>query len=331
MMRLAGLFFAVGLLGLVPPLAAQEPRFVLPIACALGETCFIQSYPDTDPGAAAKDYRCGSATYNGHKGTDFRLLSTEEVRKGVAILAAAPGRVKGVRNNVQDRLLGQDRSSVKGKECGNGVVVDHGGGWETQYCHMRRGSVRVKPGQTVKTGEPIGLVGYSGATQFAHLHFSVRSNGKTIDPFSRRRLDEGVCGKEKAETLWQPNLTDRLAYRTGELIDLGFTEGAVKSIDLETGKVKAGAPTTTSPAIVFFARLINLRGGDRVRLTLRGPKGALARNEAKPLDRSKAQFVAFSGRKLREKAWPAGLYVGTVQVIRADSIAIQGRATIQLR
>ena len=35
-------------------------------------------------------------------------------------------------------------TATAGRNCGNGVTLDHGDGWQTQYCHMRRGSVAVK-------------------------------------------------------------------------------------------------------------------------------------------------------------------------------------------
>ena len=41
---------------------------------------------------------------------------------------------------------------------GNGVVIDHGGGWISQYSHLRSGSVRVHPGDRVSAGQPLGLV-----------------------------------------------------------------------------------------------------------------------------------------------------------------------------
>jgi hypothetical protein len=51
------------------------------------------------------------------------------------------------------------KAAIAGKECGNGVLIEHEGGWRTQYCHMAKGSVRVKPGDQLTTGQPIGLVG----------------------------------------------------------------------------------------------------------------------------------------------------------------------------
>jgi murein DD-endopeptidase MepM/ murein hydrolase activator NlpD len=76
---------------------------------------------------------CGSRTYIDHDGTDFRLKTMAQQRRGVDVLAAAAGRVVGGRDEVPDisvRVRGA--LAVKGQECGNGVLIDHGGGWHTQ-------------------------------------------------------------------------------------------------------------------------------------------------------------------------------------------------------
>jgi hypothetical protein len=46
---------------------------MMTFACELGKICFVQNYVDVDPGPAALDFTCGSATYDGHKGIDIRL------------------------------------------------------------------------------------------------------------------------------------------------------------------------------------------------------------------------------------------------------------------
>jgi murein DD-endopeptidase MepM/ murein hydrolase activator NlpD len=43
------------------------------------------------------------------------------------------------------------------------------------YAHMQPGSVRVKPGQHVRTGEVLGLLGNSGNSTTPHFHFSIQN------------------------------------------------------------------------------------------------------------------------------------------------------------
>ncbi|MGI6012781.1 MAG: M23 family metallopeptidase [Oscillospiraceae bacterium] len=60
------------------------------------------------------------------------------------------------------------------------VMLDHGHGWITLYAHCSE--VLVTEGQTVTTGEQIALVGQTGATTGAHLHFELLSNGVYLNP-----------------------------------------------------------------------------------------------------------------------------------------------------
>jgi hypothetical protein len=53
--------------------AADPPRLQVPVACEVGRTCFIQNYLDQDPSPESKDFACGTLTYDGHNGTDFRV------------------------------------------------------------------------------------------------------------------------------------------------------------------------------------------------------------------------------------------------------------------
>ena len=206
------------------PAEAIELR--LPINCEIGVTCEIQNYVDLDPSSQARDYQCGSRTYNGHKGVDFRLPSLRAQRAGVNVLAAAPGRVLRVRDGVPDMSV-RERGigAVNDRECGNGVVVDHGEGWSTQYCHMAQGSLLVKPGDKVEASQPLGRVGLSGMTEYPHLHFAVTFQGKLVEPFAFG-APEGSCGGGRS--LWEPSLQSALAYKPRAVLNTGFTNGRSK-------------------------------------------------------------------------------------------------------
>lgn len=131
----------------------------LPIRCELGVTCFVQNYVDHKDSDKARDYRCGGRIYHGHDGTDIRSPNLEIQSKGVEVLAAAPGRIVGVRDGVDDisvRIAG--KAAVAGRQCGNGAVIEHENGWQTQYCHMAKGSLRVKLGDQTVTGHAFGKV-----------------------------------------------------------------------------------------------------------------------------------------------------------------------------
>ena len=65
---------------------------------------------------------------------------------------------------------------------GNYVTIDHGNGVQTVYYHMRKGSVTVNKGDTVKAGTVIGYMGTTGNSTGNHLHFGIKINGEWVDP-----------------------------------------------------------------------------------------------------------------------------------------------------
>lgn len=64
---------------------------------------------------------------------------------------------------------------------GNYIVVEHMGGFTTKYAHCLK--VTAKEGVNLKAGERIALVGSTGMSTGAHLHFELRLNGVLVDPF----------------------------------------------------------------------------------------------------------------------------------------------------
>jgi Peptidase family M23 len=289
----------VAALALATPAGAFE--LTLPVDCTLGDTCYIQQYFDHNPGPGSADFTCGPLAYDGHDGTDFALPTRAAMAAGVRALAAAPGRVARVRDGMADFAPVTDD-----RECGNAVVIEHGQGWETQYCHLKNGSVAVKPGDMVNAGTPIGLIGQSGMAEFPHLHLSVRRNGRKLDPFS---LGDAACGS-KADDLW----ADDLLFEPGSLLDIGISPGVPDYDAVKAGLASPDLPAD-APALVVWTYFFGPRAGDIVRLSLTGPEGDV-RSEDVLLEKTQAMAFRAVGRKLKTSGWPPGLYQGTAALIR---------------
>jgi murein DD-endopeptidase MepM/ murein hydrolase activator NlpD len=334
-MRFLAIVFALGLFPAAG--AAQQatnsgrPELSLPLACEPHKTCFIQNYVDDDFGPGVRDYACGAAAYDGHKGTDFRLLSVEVTKSNVPVLASADGSIKAVRDGIADVFARDGKpEDIKGRECGNGVVIDHGGGWETQYCHVKSGSLVVAKGQAVKRGDKLGAVGYSGQADFAHVHLSVRHDGKEVDPFAPDQ-QEGVCQKDgRLAGMWRPEIVAAFPYRNGEILTSGFAVHPPKLHDLEKDHSNIALPGPEAPALLFYGRQINLSAGDRIRMLVAGPGGSLVEQLSEPLDRHKAVYLSFVGVKRKQPRWPPGRYEGRIEIVREGAVVATSTATHEM-
>jgi len=310
------------------------PAFEVPVRCDTRTACFIQNYVDAQPGPEARDLTCGPLTYDGHDGVDIRIPGLKAMAEGVPVVAAAPGIVKAVRDGMPDISVSKTGAHVvAGREAGNAVVIEHGDGWETQYSHMRLGSIAVSPGDAVQTGALLGLVGLSGNSEFPHVHFSARRNGSVLDPFTGRPPAAG-CGVA-GTSLWSAAAARALPYRAGGLLAAGFTAAI---LDLETalsGSAEAEALSATDPALVFWAASWGLRQGDLETIRVLRPDGTVLTENSATVPGNKAQWLRYAGRKLTEAAWPAGRYRGEYRVIRQldgkDTVVVEAAREIEVR
>jgi murein DD-endopeptidase MepM/ murein hydrolase activator NlpD len=101
---------------------------------------------------------------------------------GREIIAPAAGTIIIARNDHVDQPKAGTSDPAyfvpeypNGGDPGNLVVIDHGNGEFSMMGHMQKGSVRVKPGEVVKQGQLLGLMGNSGDTSGPHIHYQLQA------------------------------------------------------------------------------------------------------------------------------------------------------------
>ncbi|MCL6547041.1 MAG: M23 family metallopeptidase, partial [Bryobacteraceae bacterium] len=275
------------------------------------------------------DYRCGSRTYQAHSGLDIRLPDMAAQKAGVDVLAAADGKVLRVRDGVADiSVRDVSAGAIKDQECGNGLVLEHTGGLSTQYCHMAKGSLKVRPGDVVKTGTILGRVGLSGNTEYPHLHMTVRRDNVVIDPFAPEAgARPNQCGA--GEGLWRPDARAALTYNDRVVLNAGFTTGAITMAQLEAGGLTRAS--SAAPALVVYVRSLGLQAQDVQSLTLLDPAGrVLAASANDPLPRDQAQRLLFIGKPRPASGWANGRYRATYTVKHGGQVVLERSVEVTL-
>ena len=198
----------------------------------------------------------GRRTYCEHEGTDFLVPNFRSMDSDrVVIRAAADGEVLCSLDKFFDRVVADEVGEVVNdpqlqKQC-NKVIIRHANNYQTTYLHMKQGSARVKEGDRVVAGDPLGIIGSSGPSTDPHLHFGVCDDtGRVVEPFE--------CG------LWYaPPAYDA---------PLGLLDYCVLSPDVDFNSVRKDPPDnlTTVPtgSCIRFAVLVaGTKEGQVLRLT----------------------------------------------------------------
>ncbi len=158
------------------------------------------------PYAPGRSYKVSQGYNSGfsHHGAEQFAIDWK-LPEGTEVRAARGGRVVRVK----------DDSNVGGRKiqfdpCNNFIIIRHEDGTLGHYCHLKKGGVKVTPGQIVWAGQVIALSGNTGFSSGPHLHFCVY---KTLD--GRQRVTIPVkfeTADDRAVTLVEGN-----CYRTPEI------------------------------------------------------------------------------------------------------------------
>ncbi len=110
-------------------------------------------------------------------GWGFRIHPIYKIKKfhyGMDFTAPTGTDVFATGNGVVDEVTSEHSGY------GKLVSINHGFGYKTVYAHLSE--FKVRPGQKVKRGEVIGLVGSTGTSTAPHLHYEVHRNGEPVNP-----------------------------------------------------------------------------------------------------------------------------------------------------
>jgi hypothetical protein len=123
---------------------------------------------------------------------DNRLFNGDKTKPesypgfGAEIHAVADGPVVGVLDGLPEQIPGKSPSGLPLEQyAGNNIVQDLGDGNFALYAHLKTGSVKVKAGDRLSSGQVIALLGNTGNTDGPHLHLHVMS---TPDPLRSNGL-----------------------------------------------------------------------------------------------------------------------------------------------
>ena len=129
--------------------------------------------------------------YSGHTGADFKasIGTTVVASKAGTVVTALDRGCRGSHRpgNNYGCSLGTNCPAYKAKpgsygSYANYIVIDHGNGVKTYYCHLKTGSFKVSVGDHVEQGTILAESGVAGNTTGPHLHFEVRDGGTIVDP-----------------------------------------------------------------------------------------------------------------------------------------------------
>ncbi len=308
-------------------------KFEIPILCNYGKDCFIQNYVDVDNQQNSfQDFKCGKLSYDKHDGTDFRISRVHDIDKNYPVIASANGVVIGIRNNIEDISYDKvDKNLIKNKECGNGVVIKHEYGYETQYCHLKKGSIKVKVGDKVNTGTPLGYVGLSGMTVFPHVHFSIRQNGKQLDPFTGLIIGKAESNKchEKTPTsnLWSEKAAEALQYIDTAILFSGFSDKAITPDEARAKSLIADLPKNTD-AIVFYSEIMGVKQGDIINIEIIAPDKQVIVSGKQQIEKPMATYFAFAGKKRRDLPFAIGEYIGKITLFRGGTAILSDEKSL---
>ena len=237
--------------------AGAPRRLAWPLPGTNGVEWVVNNYVDLEPTSGLRDWmgRVGTAakTYDGHRGIDIDVPSFRAMDADFSVIAAAPGVVTQVIDGFSDRNLACTSQNA------NLVRILQDDCSTALYAHFKRLSIRVAVGQRVAAGQQLGVVGSSGCSTQAHLHYELLSAAGVLEePFLTNRWQSPPPYTAAASVM-------DVNFRSGSYTD--FNE--MKDPGADPAFVPAGS-------IGIASNTANGRSGDVISMRLLQPDGGVS-------------------------------------------------------
>ena len=316
-----------------PPL-----NLTFPVSCQINKNCWIVNYPDNDLTEKFKDYKNGEITYDGSLGTNIAVKTILDLKKGIPVLSAQDGKVLFTQNNIEDNWESKDKLPNT-PPYGNSVIIKHNNGWKTLYCHLKKGSIKVKVGDFTTGGTQIAEMGMSGSSDFPHLNFLVLHDKNFFDPFSGMKLrneeneeKEEKKGKiEKYKPFWNPAAKEKLTYKNILITNIGVSTESPSIEDIKKGKYENIEILNNVPSIFLWAYGFHFKKNDFLKISLKNPEQEKILDTIVKIKKDRMEHFIFLKKEKpeemssketpapQEEAWIQGTYEVKIEFIRSNS------------
>lgn len=291
---------AIALCLFFPLKQAVAIDLLFPVACRVMTDCWITNHVDLDNNSGrSEDYMCGKKTRDGSLSTHISLGNIQDVTLNMAVIASADGTI--------------DFAGNIGGFCGGRILIDHGGGWESSYCHLNLNTLQVSEGDTVTQGQILGSIGMSGQSSWPHLSFALLRNGMAFDPFSGRTNLEG-CSK-KSQPLWAGGMNP--LYEPAQVTNIGFTVEALDNDAILRGNIADVTEiAAATPQLTLWAMLMNVMEGDLITMRVLEPSGRILNETETTAQTDRDYFPVIFMTRRNNFIWDNGDYRGSITITR---------------
>jgi murein DD-endopeptidase MepM/ murein hydrolase activator NlpD len=289
----------------------------VPVLCEINKNCEIVNYPDTDSSDKISDYKGGKVSLNQQNTVDIAVNSIKQVESGIPVLAAQDGTVIYSSDGFQDNFNLDMKTDPTSAPCGNALILEHSYGWKTLYCHLKKGSIALKPGNSVLRGSKIAELGMSGISEFPHLSFAVVKDEIYYDPFTGKPINNQKAMQYLP--FWRASVLNLMTYKPFQIMNSGITLEEPNLKKAKSGEANFSEFLSDASSINPWVWGFHLKKGDFIKIKFKDPYGAIVFSDSKKISENKPEnFLYWKASRPSEK-WKPGTYQIFMEFIRPEN------------